>query len=371
MIRKTSFIIISLVLSFNLIQAQKKTNISISGTILNYSSKPLYFKELKGNKINLIDTLSVNDKGGFSKKIQIPGAGFYQLGDGSNKYLIMICEPGENIKIDIDYYTFRIINIIGSPATSLFVEMSRKIDGYQSVMDSLNNVYQSIYTSPLRDSIVSILIEQYQNVEKLMNDFIQEKIEANPGSLAVLIYIDKLDIEEYFSLYKLVNDKLMAKYPNNDDVKNHNNKVIKAEATQVGKIAPEINLPNPEGKMIALSSLRGNVVLIDFWASWCGPCRRENPNVVRIYNFYHPKGFEIYGVSLDKDRNSWLQAIQDDGLVWTQVSDLKYWQSEGAQTYGVNGIPFTVLLDKDGRIIAKGLRGHELESKLAEIFGIK
>jgi thiol-disulfide isomerase/thioredoxin len=117
-----------------------------------------------------------------------------------------------------------------------------------------------------------------------------------------------------------------------------------------------------------LSSLKGKVVLIDFWASWCGPCRKENPNVVRIYNKYHNEGFEIFGVSLDRNRDSWLKAIKNDNLSWIHVSDLKYWQSEGARLYGVNSIPFTVLLDKDGKILAKGLRGKSLEDKLEEIF---
>lgn len=138
---------------------------------------------------------------------------------------------------------------------------------------------------------------------------------------------------------------------------------------QVGQAVPEISLPTPSGETMSLSELRGKVVLIDFWASWCRPCRAENPNVVRMYNKYKGKGFEIFGVSLDRTKDAWVQAIEQDKLTWHHVSDLQFWGSEAAQAYGVNAIPYTVLLDKQGKVIAENLRGASLESKLAELLG--
>lgn len=136
-----------------------------------------------------------------------------------------------------------------------------------------------------------------------------------------------------------------------------------------GAVAPDFTQNTPEGEPLSLSSLRGKVVLVDFWASWCGPCRKENPNVVKVYEKYKDKGFDILGVSLDKDKKRWLNAIDKDGLPWHHVSDLRGWSNSVAQTYSVRSIPHTVLLDREGRIIARNLRGAQLEQQLAKIFG--
>jgi len=139
------------------------------------------------------------------------------------------------------------------------------------------------------------------------------------------------------------------------------------EPEWTNKQAPELSLPDVNGKTITLSSFKGKYVLVDFWASWCLPCRRENPNVVQAYNRYKGKNFTILGVSLDKQKDDWLGAIEADKLSWTQVSDLQEWSSAAVSTFNFNGIPFNVLIDPDGKIIAQSLRGDSLERKLEEV----
>jgi peroxiredoxin len=146
--------------------------------------------------------------------------------------------------------------------------------------------------------------------------------------------------------------------------------MLKLSASFVtGNEAPDFTMDDPNGNPVKLSDFKGKVLLVDFWASWCGPCRRENPHVVEAYHKYHPKGFDVLGVSLDKTKEPWLAAIEKDGLIWNHVSDLKGWANAAAQLYGVTSIPHTVLLDKEGKIIARNLRGPALDAKLVELFG--
>ena len=166
-------------------------------------------------------------------------------------------------------------------------------------------------------------------------------------------------------------DRLGKARPNHPQVQQFVNNLQRLQGVNEGAMAPEINLATPAGPNLALSSLRGKYVLIDFWASWCGPCRRENPNVVKTYATYKDKGFEIFGVSLDQNREAWLKAIEVDKLLWKHVSDLQYWNSAGAQAYQVNSIPQTFLVNPEGRIIAKGLRGVALDNYLAKLFETK
>jgi thiol-disulfide isomerase/thioredoxin len=222
-------------------------------------------------------------------------------------------------------------------------------------MDSLSKIFQPIYEA--------ITDKYFRSVA--------EKIRKNPDKYASLPWVQGMPPEKYADVYEALDKGLSKKYPHDKSVKTMHEMIEKILAVAVGKEAPDIKLPTPEGKELSLSSFRGKLVLVDFWASWCGPCRTEMPNVVKVYKKYHDKNFEIFGVSLDQDMNRWVEAIKSDGITWPQVSDLKYWNSEVVRTYGIDGIPFTVLVDKDGKIIAKGLRGVELEKAIENVLSGK
>ena len=194
-----------------------------------------------------------------------------------------------------------------------------------------------------------------------------ELIKANPDSyVSTFVIVSSMGQMEYEQLkerYSLLGEKAKASAQGKAIAA----QIAKLESTAIGQIAPNFTITTPEGESISLYDIKGKVKLIDFWASWCGPCRGENPHVVEIYKEYHPKGLEIFGVSLDNNKEAWVKAIADDGLVWKHGSDLKGWQSAPAQLYSVTGIPHTVLLDENNKIIAKNLRGYELKQKIAEL----
>ena len=194
-----------------------------------------------------------------------------------------------------------------------------------------------------------------------------ELIKANPDSyvstFVIVSGMGQMEYEQLKERYNLLGEKAKASAQGKAIAA----QIAKLESTAIGQIAPNFTITTPEGESISLYDIKGKVKLIDFWASWCGPCRGENPHVVEIYKEYHPKGLEIFGVSLDNNKEAWVKAIADDGLVWKHGSDLKGWQSAPAQLYSVTGIPHTVLLDENNKIIAKNLRGDELKQKIAEL----
>lgn len=229
----------------------------------------------------------------------------------------------------------------------------------------LNQLYQQAMSANDNAKIDSI-----ETVFNKLGQEIEEKedalIKANPDSPVAAYMIasnTQGEVEKLKTRFALLGEK--AK--NSTFGKEIAERIQKLEITAIGQIAPDFTITTPEDTSISLSDIKGKVKLIDFWASWCGPCRGENPNVVAIYKEYHPKGLEIFGVSLDDNKEQWIKAIEDDGLIWKHGSDLKGWQSDAAQLYMVNAIPHTILLDENNRIVAKNLRGEELKAKIVEM----
>lgn len=361
---------------------------TISGKIQNANGEKLYLIELQSKNIVFLDSIILNNEGVFSFKGQTEIPKFYAIRTNPNNYLALIVNPLEQIIINSENIDLvKSSTIEGSSDSKNILSLRLRLEKSVQQLDSLGLYYQSLIGTSEINKVKDSLQLRSQEIINLHTEYTKKFIEENSSSLASLMalyqqiaprryVLNPNDDMEYFTL---VDSSLMQKYPESDAVKTLHAQVIEIKrqiendkqtnnVVGIGEIAPDIMLPSPEGDTIALSSLRGKYVLLDFWASWCRPCRIENPNLVKNYKKYNKKGFEIYQVSLDKTQESWTKAIENDQLTWTHVSDLQYWNCAPAQIYKVQSIPASFLLDKKGRIIAKNLRGDVLEAKLSELF---
>jgi peroxiredoxin len=234
-------------------------------------------------------------------------------------------------------------------------------------VNKLNEAYYEAMSANKSEAIKQIQVDA-MDLESEQSKAVKETINSMGSSFATLAAIGLLNTKNEFQFIDSLADKLNEEYPDNKMIIQLKQQLNEMRALSLGQVAPDFELPTPDGKMVKLSDLRGKYVMIDFWAAWCKPCREENPNVVRLYEEYKDKGFDIIGVSLDRTKEAWVEAIEQDGLTWTQVSDLAYFNSAAATLYQIEAIPATYLLDPEGKIIGKDLRGPSLENKLAEIF---
>lgn len=345
----------------------QKDNAQLSGQIEFHKNAMIWLEKIDGQNLVVIDSVQVDDKGNFTFKNRVPEKDFYRLRINNNNTLFMIIDPKENIRFTNPN------NMLNTGYTIENSQEGKLIMQVLEVRNSLNEVRERLLKE-LNDAPIYDREMVQQKVENEYGAFLQEKIsvlkkmiDQHPDKLALIVLVEYLNPDTEFEALQRIADMVEKNYPKSGYAAGYINKIRQMKTMAIGQPAPEIIFPDPSGKDVALSSLRGKYVLIDFWASWCGPCRQENPNVVRLYNQYKNKGFDIFGVSLDKDKKAWITAIEKDGLTWTHVSDLAMWSSPVVKQYGFSGIPFTVLIDKEGRIIAKGLRGQQLEQKLAEL----
>ena len=238
--------------------------------------------------------------------------------------------------------------------------LSDRMSAVEKAYDSANNRKDKRAT----DSLDKV----YENIDAEQKQLVADYSKSHPKSVvsAFLIFSNfsyNVKLGQLDSLYQGLDTSIRVTYFG----KELQNIIDKTRLTSIGNPAPDFSSLNTDGQPVSLSSFKGKYILLDFWASWCGPCRLENPNVVKAFHKFHDKGFDIFGVSLDETKPEWVEAIKKDGLDWTQVSDLKGWKNEAASLYGVKGIPMNFLIDKNGIIVAKGLRGDELDGKLTEI----
>jgi len=360
---------------------KKGGNFTIKGTIKNAPANQTIYVEkvsLQTGTNDVYDSLKLKPSGEYSLKGKGTEEGLYMLSLDRKPFAIFINDNAE-IHADIDLNSSHFPAFSGSPASKTLYEFitfySKEDSLLQEVSDKINTIRK---TNPA-DSTIHMLQTLGMSEMKALNQDIENIIKTSNSPALICFALDKargtMELKDVSTLVLNATNRF----------KQHSGlAIIKTQVTEglaqqpaqnqgsgpgltAGQQAPDLTMPGINGKPISISSFKGKYLLVDFWASWCGPCRAENPNVVAAYNKYKDKNFTILGVSLDQDKASWMEAIKKDGLAWNHMSDLKYWNSEAVTTYQFDGIPFNVLVDPTGKIIATSLRGADLEAKLDEV----
>lgn len=347
--------------------------ITVKGKVGFPQQGQIVIQELKSSVVaGWQDTIQLKSNYTFAKKIKLTEPGYYRI-NFYNMQVINLIVYKNDIEVNVDGNNAQgFQEVKGSPDMEIITQAQKLLRATETMpeVEKLNLEFSKAQQAGDQNKMLE-LQQAYQKLAKANTDKAAEYLKAQPASLAVinLLQNNSLDSDQYFETYLTVANKLRTEWPTYSHSKAFIEKVDKLKRLAIGQPAPEIALPNPDGQVVKLSSLQGKYVLVDFWAKWCGPCRKENPNVVKAFNRFKSKGFTVFGVSLDRTKEDWEQAIKQDGLTWTHVSDLKYFQSEAAKTYDIQGIPYSLLLDPKGNIVAKNLRGAALEQKLEEILG--
>lgn len=382
---KKQLILITLSLVAFSCSSPKKEMNKLSGKIENYDSnngvKEFYLYEANETGFAPYDTAFIQENGEFTFDVPANKTGLYGLGISTQNALTIYLDSltkNQTVTIKDIARLSSNYSVKGNEVSESIANFTVEVNAMRALGSRLNSESQKL---DFNDTVaLQALYEEFQEKSELFlekrNDFIAKNME----SPALIIVLDQIDPEQEFDLLKeVIVDGLGKSIPTSFHYKGLLGYLQQVEADKLkkaqmenflkpGSLAPDLSYSGVNGETVTLSSLKGKIVLLDFWASWCRPCRVENPNVVKLYNKYKAKGFEVFSFSLDQEKEKWLQAIKQDGLIWkSHASDLKGWQSATIPVYGYNSIPFTVLIDREGNIIAKNLRGAELEAKLAEL----
>jgi peroxiredoxin len=350
--------------------------LSVSGTVSNNPSKQAVYLdliELDAVSPTTLDTAVIEAGTGRFKLETTPPAeeGIYRLRFEEDGVFVLLASDRNDIEFNADWKDFGKYTTNSSSSNS-FRDMLKAFNDRVSVINAKRQALLNQQAQGATDSLLRAGEADFNAYVNTTEDFLLKYADTTKSpSVALYIVGPLLRTQLEAERFEPVMTSMSKRFTDHSMVQ----KVVKEyfgymqqqkSALKIGQPAPDFTLADPEGKMISLSSFKGKYVLVDFWASWCGPCRQENPNVVAAFKQYGNKNFTILGVSLDKAKDPWVKAIKDDQLTWTHVSDLKYWESAVVPMYNIQGIPFNVLLDPQGNIVAMNLRGTSLQAKLSE-----
>ena len=341
----------------------------ISGQLKNApAGTVLHLSELTVNQFVEKGQTKTDASGKFTLKGVAATPGIFQLKVDEANQVLLLLDNKTHVQLSGDAKSLTATYTVkGSKDAEVLRQLTQVMQGTKGQLDGLSQRFNAAGQAGKTEEMKAIEKEYYViqggNTVKVKT-LIRQNAATVVGGFAVGAFLNP---EEEFSFADSIAAIQRKANPNSPFTKELTARLEPLRATAQGTMAPEINLATPTGPKLALSSLRGKYVLIDFWASWCGPCRQENPNVVKAYNQFKDKGFTIYSVSLDQDKAKWERAIASDGLTWNHVSDLAGWNSVAGAAYGVKAIPQSFLIDPQGKIIAKNLRGEALVAKLAEV----
>jgi len=364
-----TYVSVMITLLFLPLVSLRAQNANLEMEIRGFSSKPVLI-ELYAQNATRVFQGNTDPEGRVSASFAVPAPGFYKVTlDRNQGDFFLVLAPGDRVTLSTTLSNLiGSMVVTGSEVNAAHLRVRAATDSLRRVMALLEEEHKRLSQQPdANKQRLEEIVNQYSSLQVQRTTAIRRFMAENPSSLAVLFYTQDVKPEDDPALFDHILENLMKHHPGNFYVQDLKRKVDVDRVTRIGAVAPDIALPDPNGDTIRLSSLRGNIVLLDFWAAWCGPCRRENPHLVRIYDKYKERGFEIYGVSLDRDRATWIRGIQEDKLTWSLVSDLSYFNSAPAQLYGVTSIPYALLLDREGRIVAKSVRAHQLEAMIEQI----
>ena len=380
---KRILILVLLLVAFVGCKQEPRTDFVINGIAQDvYNGSRVYLKDVSnlGREVYTDTAIVMDGKFILKGSVNEPKVRFLEIQGVPGEFLFML--ENSEIEIEINKQLMLESTATGSKTHNDLVAYQGGIKELQEENRNLINTfmkYRKEQDTARLDSMKVLLEDHGQRFLKFPAKYVKDNNDSyfSLNLIGLEANKKKFDIEDFLDAYDNLIPSL-KETPMGVKVKRKldsiNTEYQKTAHLQVGKIAPSFEAPKPDGTIVSLEELKGKVTIIDFWAAWCGPCRRENPNIVKIYNEYHDKGLEIIGVSLDGNsrqsnpKKAWLDAIEKDKLAWTQVSHLKYFNDPVARLYDVNAIPATYILDKDGKIVAKNLRGRQLESKIQQLF---